>query len=95
MPFLELLADGGIHHAADFADTLASQFDLAEHERDERTPSGKRTRVLDRVLWTSTYLSQAGLVERTSRGYVRITPRGRAILDKQPPRLDSDCFAED
>lgn len=75
LPFLRLLADGGIHRTSDLVDALADHFDLTDAERAERIPSGKRTRVLDRVLWTSTYLCQAGLIERTSRGYVRLVPR--------------------
>ncbi len=92
-PFLKALDDGDIHRVTDLAGVLAEYFQLSNEERSERISSG-RTRVLDRALWTSTYLSQAGLVERTSRGNVRITERGRAVLRESPLRLDKARLLE-
>ena len=52
-------------------------------------PSGKQTTIANRVHWAKTYLTKAGLVEGTRRGYFKITPRGRQALDTRPVRIDN------
>ncbi len=43
--------------------------------------SGVRTVLMDRVSWSVTYyISKAGLVERSRRGYFRITKEGLNVL---------------
>ena len=72
-PALAHLADGQLHRSREVKETLSDQFGLTDAERAELLPSG-RQRVMDnRVGWALTFLSQAGLVERPSRGVVRIS----------------------
>ncbi len=42
----------------------------------------------NRVHWARTHLLKAGLLESTRRGFFRITPRGRQILQEKPARID-------
>ena len=42
----------------------------------------------NRVGWALTYLSQAGLVERPSRGHLQITPSGQDVLVRYGDRVD-------
>ena len=42
----------------------------------------------NRVRWSAFYLRKAGLLERTGRGKIRITPRGQQVLQTKPARID-------
>jgi len=39
--------------------------------------------------WAKTYLKQAGLVEQPKRGFVQISGAGRAVLARNPERIDN------
>ena len=79
-PCLELLISNGPMHSGDLAKAIAEKFDLSQADKEELIPSGKRTRVVDRTLWATTYLSQAKLLSRPKRGWSEITSRGRTFL---------------
>lgn len=80
-PLLNLLADGREWKWSQAKEEAASQFGLSEEQRSEMLPSGRQTIFDNRIGWAATYLSQAGLVERPARGFLRITQRGRQSLD--------------
>jgi len=61
LPVLRYLRDGRTSRATELVEVLVVEFRLSDAEQTERISSG-RTRVLDRVLWTTTYLKQAGLL---------------------------------
>ncbi len=81
----------------DAVDRLADQLKLSPDERSQLLPSGKQTLFGNRVHWAKTYLSKAGLLESTRRGYFRITERGRQVIASNPTRIDNQFlnqFAE-
>lgn len=81
----------------DVVDRLASELCLTPEERSQLLPSGKQTLFSNRVHWAKTYLSKAGLVEITRRGYFQITDRGIKALRSNPARIDNsflDRFGE-
>ena len=78
-PVLECAQSGEVR-ISDIIDPLAKRFDLTEFERADLIPSGKQTRFANRVHWAKSYLTQAGLVRSTRRGYFVITDRGQAAL---------------
>lgn len=88
-PVLTLLADGQVLRSRDVKDAMADQFDLSEAERAEVLPSGRQRTIDNRVGWALTYLTQAGLVARPSRGHVSITDTGRQALVDFHDRIDS------
>jgi restriction system protein len=87
-PLLQLTADGQEHSIHEFVDTLAKQFSLTPQDLAELLPSGKQPKFYNRVGWTRTHLSKAGLLETTRRSYYRITDRGREVLKEKPTRID-------
>ncbi len=75
-------------------DELANQLNLSQEDRSDLLPSGKQTVFSNRVHWAKSYLSKAQLVEITRRGYFRITPRGQAVLQSSPKRIDTKVLMQ-
>src|SRR5690606_29084348 len=62
-----------------------------DEDRAEMLPSGKKTRLVDRVHWAATYLRQAGLMSSATsagRGYWTITDEGRRVVEERPAIID-------
>jgi len=88
LPTLQCYADGKEHAIRDVVDTLLSDFQISDEEREERLPSGKQRVIDNRAGWARSYLKNAGLIEVTRRGYHRITKRGQEVLKRKPERID-------
>lgn len=80
LPLLRFASDGKQHQLKDAANELAKYFKLSENEIHEFLPSGTQPVFINRVGWARTYMSKAGLLCSTKRGYFQITDRGRGIL---------------
>lgn len=87
LPVLRLASAGPLNTAEAVAH-VAEEFGLSEQDRSERLPSGRRTRLANRVQWDFQYLSKAGLLQRESRGVYSITAAGRQVLAEAPRRID-------
>ena len=87
-PLLRAVGDGGEHRAREYVEELAQDFGLSELERRQLLPSGRQSVFDNRVGWAATYLVKAGLLERTGRGAVRATDRGRRVLGTDVARID-------
>jgi len=88
MPLLQRLADGKEHSMSDLYEQLADDKDLLADDRAELLKSGTQYVYQNRIGWARTYLKKAGLVEAPGRGLVKITQRGRDILNSPPPKLN-------
>lgn len=60
----------------DIQDEIAKVFNFTEEEKKEMLPSKTETVLKNRIQWAVYYLFRAGLVERTNRGYYKITDLG-------------------
>ena len=81
-PLLELAGDREEHSLKEAYTALADRFGLTEDERNQLLPSGRQETYKNRIGWARTYLSKAGLLENTRRGYFRITERGLEELSE-------------
>lgn len=89
LPVLNYAASQPEHPLRDAVAYLADQYSLTEEERKIRLPSGVQPIFYNRVGWARTYLKQAGLLETgEKRNYLRITDRGRKVLNSKPERID-------
>ena len=59
---------------------MSDEFGLTAEERAQMIPSGRAKLMDNRVGWSLTHLSQAGLIERPVRAQVKITPAGAIII---------------
>lgn len=87
-PVLLYLADGQVRRSRDITEAMSDQFHLTPEERAEMLPSGTAKKMANRVGWTLTHLTQAGLIDSAGRGLKTISPEGRAALNKHPERVD-------
>jgi restriction system protein len=88
LPLLQMFSDDRIHQIKDLVEPLADKFGLTQEQRAEMLPSGRQQTFRNRIAWSRTYLTKAGLLERTGRGAYRITQRGRLVLQNPPSRID-------
>lgn len=88
LPLLRFAGDGDEHAFKDAVEALATEFRLTEAERGEYLPSGQQPVIENRVGWASTYMKKAGLLTSPRRGVIKITDRGRTVLEKPPAKLD-------
>jgi len=93
-PFLRCISDGEEHEINEVADHVAEQLSLSDQDVREMLPSGRQYRFRNRIGWDRTYLLKAGLIDRTGRGRLRITDRGRAVLAANPERVDIRVLAQ-
>ncbi len=96
LPLLEIArgADGDGVKLLDAADQLAKRFKLTDKERTELLPSGGTFKFSSRVSWARTYLQKAGLLEAPRRGYLRLTPRGAAVIKEAPAKIDNKLLSQ-
>lgn len=88
LPLLRFAADGKEHSLAEAREHLAKEFSVSEAELKELLPSGKQTTFSNRVAWAKSYLTQAGVLISSKRGYFNVSPRGSEILKNPPNRID-------
>jgi restriction system protein len=89
LPLLRFAEDKKEHSLHEAVNVLANKFSLTENELQELLPSGKQTIFINRVGWARTYLSKAGLLSSTKRGFFQISDRGIEILNQNPTRVDN------
>jgi len=88
LPFLQRTSDQLEHSFSDVSGFIASLYNLSDDEISELVPSGRQTRLMNRVYWVSTHFKKALLIEPSKRGSFRITSRGLDLLNKNPTRID-------
>jgi restriction system protein len=88
LPLLKFAGDEQEHSLRETIDALADGFGLTPDERKELLPSGQQEVFDNRVGWARTYLTKAGLLEKTRRSHYTISQRGRQVLAQNPGRID-------
>ncbi|MEZ6244256.1 MAG: restriction endonuclease [Phycisphaerales bacterium] len=96
-PLLELASDGRERTIGEAIEELARRMSISEQDQELLLPSGTQTRLYNRVTWALTYLTQAKLLEKPTRGRFRISKRGREVLAAGAAPIDNrflEQFAE-
>ena len=88
LPLLVIMGDGAEHSLAEVIDILGDRMGLSPEEKKELLPSESDVKFDNRVRWAAFYLRKAELLERTGRGKIRITQRGRQVLEKNPEKIN-------
>ncbi len=88
LPLLRILADGHEKTYKDVFGQMQAVLGVSDADLANLLPSKRLTRFESRVYWAATYLDQAKLIEKPSRGRLRITDRGMDALATNPERID-------
>lgn len=87
LPLLRLMADRQEKSIREATEPLAQELQVTSEDLATLLLSGQSV-FRNRISWAKTYLSKAGLLTPTRRGYFRITDRGIEVLGKAPGRID-------
>jgi len=88
LPLLKLLGDDNERSMKEMYSQLAEHFKLTEAELAELLPSGQQTVFTNRIAWAKTHMKKAGLVDNPIRGRVKLSTRGREILEQNPTTIN-------
>ena len=88
LPFLRLAENRKEYSSRDVSAFLAKHYNLSEEEIAERVPSGQQTKLTNRISWIFIHLERAKLIEKTRRGFYKISVRGLNLLSQNPSRID-------
>ncbi len=88
LPVLQAAGGGQELALAYLRAEVAKRLGLSDADVAEKIPSGRQSRLGNRVNWACIYMSEAGLLEWVRRGIYRITERGRQVLAQPPVRID-------
>ena len=95
LPLMKIAEDGKEHLFREATDALINQFNLTENEKQELLPSGSAFVINNRIGWARTYLTKAGLLLKTKRGYFRISAEGQKLLQKKPAFINAKMLKEE
>lgn len=90
--FLKSLQDGNTHRLNDVKEYVAQVMGVTSEDRKVKLPRAKTAVFDNRIGWASTYLKKAGLVEKPSRGMVRLTQEGMRVLKEENPSIIDNNF---
>lgn len=88
LPLLQLAADQQPHTTSEAIEAIVQHFNLSETDRKELLPSGRQTRLSNRVGWALTHLRKALILESQGRGRFAITARGLQVLQDKPEAIN-------
>lgn len=90
LPLMQFASDEKEHSLREAIDSIADSMQLSKEDRRELLPSGRQAKFDNRVGWARTYLTKAGLLLSTRRGYFQITELGMKTLEGKPERIDAN-----
>ncbi|MBN2751403.1 MAG: restriction endonuclease, partial [Rhodospirillaceae bacterium] len=93
LPLLRIAAEGETR-VPDVEKPLADLFGLTEEERETFLASGRQKVLHNRIHWAKFYMSKAGLIDVPKRGRFIASDEGRALLAKNPARIDNALLME-
>lgn len=88
LPVLKEVSDGKEHKICDVVNSLAKQFSLGDEELTIMISSGTQSVFYNRISWAKTHLKKARLIESETKGTIKITERGKQVLQEKPTRID-------
>lgn len=91
-PFLYRLKDGKEVCKKDVLKYIVDFFQLTEKDLEQKTRSGRRYIVDDRMEWARQWLRRALFITIPKRGFYQITQRGMEYLDKNTSLTQDDLL---
>jgi hypothetical protein len=92
LPVLKLAAKGETR-VPDIEDKIADEFGLTTTEREQLQPGGRRI-LQNRIHWAKLYMVRAGLIDEPQHGRFVASQEGRALLARNPVKINVDFLRE-
>lgn len=86
LPLLKFLSDNQEKNYSQVMDHLSDLFNLSQEDLAREKSTGGNV-FYDRITWSKTYLTRAGILKRHV-GRFQISPQGLQILEQKPLRID-------
>lgn len=93
LPLLKHAAHGETR-VPEVEDQIADEFGLTTEERNQLLPSGRQKVLHNRIHWAKFYMSKAGLIDQPRRGRFVASDEGRALLARNPTKIDVGMLLE-
>lgn len=93
-PFLKFSSDKKEHSLKEVKKHLSECFSLTDEEKTEKVRSGTQTKFENRIYWTKSYLSKAGLIVSSKRAHFTITKSGLGFLDRFQDSITTNNLKE-
>ena len=87
LPILTFLKDKKEHSNEESLEYIKRFFSVTDEEAETLLPSGKQTRLANRVAWARVYLKKAGLLDSPQRAKLKITEEGLRVLSSNPKEI--------
>lgn len=84
----------GLRKVPELADEIADELVLTQDEREALLPSGRQRLLHNRLHWAKFYMTKAGLIEAPQRGVFTATEAGKALLNKNPAKIDNTILSD-
>lgn len=94
LPILLIFEDKNIHTISDCINKMISFYNLTQEDVNVLVPSGRQTRLSNRVSWSLTYLKKSLLLDKVGRGKYKITLRGIELLNSKPKKIDRKLLSQ-
>jgi restriction system protein len=88
LPFLGFFKDEKEHSIREITSSIVNHYKLSQVEIEELIPSGRQTRLVNRVSWVCVHFQHAKLIEKVRRGIYKITDRGLSLSNKNLDKID-------
>ena len=87
LPTLQTLSEGEMLTVREIVVRVASKVGLDDDETAEMVPSGRQTRIHNRVSWAVSHMKHAGLVEWVRKSTYQISADGKEFLATSPQSI--------
>ena len=94
LPILQIFSDGQERRNSVIYQSLAEHFALTDDDKRQLLPGGGQPTYQNRSNWATTYLFNAGLLDRPQRGVYRISENGSKLLATNPERISVQTLSE-
>ena len=94
LPVLKVFSDGKEKRNADIYSGIVEYFSLSEDDKRQLLPGGGQPTYQNRSNWATTYLFNAGLLERPQRGIYKISKNGEKLLATDPELISVQTLSD-
>lgn len=94
LPILQAMGPGEDRHASDLITPVQQSLDLSEEQITATRPGHSQPLIFQKLVATISHLVKAGLLQRSRRGYTRITQLGQDLLATNPSEVSYTTLRE-